>query len=67
MRADVRQDGNAIGLLAGDGTLYLLTMDHGNAQPFNEAKAKVGKVVTVTGDIHESSGMKALEIKKIAA
>ena len=59
--------GMPIGLLAGDGTLYLLTMDHGNAKPFNDAKAKVGKVVTLTGDIHEGSGMKAFEVKKIAA
>ncbi len=59
--------GMPIGLLATDGTLYLLTMAHDDPAPFNAAKAKVGKVVTLTGDIHESSGMKALEVKKVAA
>ncbi len=59
--------GMPIGLLAGDGTLYLLTMDHGDAKPYNAAKAKVGKVITAVGDIYEGSGMKALEIKKVTA
>jgi hypothetical protein len=59
--------GMPIGLLTESGTLYLLTMDHDNARPFNQAKAKVGTNVSITGDVHEGSGMKALEVKKVAA
>ena len=59
--------GMPIGLLAGDGTLYLLTMAHDDPAPFNAAKAKVGTTITITGDEHDGSGMKALEVKKVAA
>ena len=59
--------GMPIGLLTENGTLYLLTLDHGDAKPFNQAKAKVGTTITVTGDVHEGNGMKALEVKKVAA
>lgn len=61
------QKGMPIGLLAADGTLYLLTMNHADAQPFNDAKAKAGQTVTLTGEVHEGAGMKSLEVKKIAA
>ena len=59
--------GMPIGLLTDSGTLYLLTMAHDDPAPFNAAKAKVGTTITITGDVHENSGIKALEVKKIAA
>ena len=59
--------GMPIGLLTADGTLYLLTMNHGDPKPFNDAKAKAGATITVTGEVHEASGMKSLEVKKIEA
>ncbi len=60
------QKGMPIGLLAADGTLYLLTMDHADAKPFEAAKAKAGQNVTITGEVHEGSGMKSLEVKQVS-
>ncbi len=59
--------GMPIGLLTGDGTLYLLAMKHDDPKPFNDAKAKIGTIITVTGDAHEGNGMKMLLVEKIAA
>jgi hypothetical protein len=59
--------GMPIGLLTADGTLYLLTMDHADAKPFNDAKAKAGQTMTITGEVHDAAGMKSLEVKKITA
>jgi len=53
--------GMPMGLLTSDGTLYLLTMNHDNADPYNELKTIAGKMVSVTGMVMTRSGMKGIE------
>ena len=54
--------GMPMGLLTAKGDLYLLTMDHANADPFNHAKEWAAKQVKVTGQVHDRDGMKSLEV-----
>ncbi|MGE5174972.1 MAG: hypothetical protein ACM3JJ_01245 [Hyphomicrobiales bacterium] len=54
--------GMPMGLLTAKGGLYLLTMDHANADPFNHAKDWAAKQVKVTGQESERDGMKSLEV-----
>ena len=58
-------EGMPMGLLTGNGTLYLVTLDHDNADPYNRLKALAGKNVAVTGDLLSRSGMKAIEATAI--
>ena len=53
--------GMPMGLLTSNGTLYLVTLDHDNADPYNSLKDLAGKNVTVTGELLARSGMKAIE------
>ena len=59
------QGGMPMGLLTADGTLYLLTMNHDNADPYNKLKEMAGKTVTVTGEVMERSGMKGLDVASV--
>jgi hypothetical protein len=54
--------GMPIGLLTAKGDLYLLTVSHGDADPFNQCKDWMAQQVTVTGPVMERDGMKALEV-----
>jgi hypothetical protein len=54
--------GMPMGLLAADGTLYLLTMDHADAGPYNELKDMAGETVSVTGALAVRGGMKGLDV-----
>jgi hypothetical protein len=54
--------GMPMGLLTSSGTLYLLTLDHDNADPYNNLKAMAGKTVTVTGTVMTRAGMKAIDV-----
>ena len=56
--------GMPMGLLTADGTLYLLTMNHDNADPYNQLKAQAGKKVQVTGTVMARSGMKAIDVEE---
>jgi hypothetical protein len=53
--------GMPIGLLTANGTLYLVTLDHANSDPYNSLKAMAGKDVAVTGNVLARSGMTAIE------
>jgi hypothetical protein len=57
--------GMPMGLLTTNGTLYLITLDHENADPYNSLKDMAGKNVTVTGDPLSRSGMKAIEASTV--
>jgi hypothetical protein len=59
--------GMPMGLLTSNGTLYLVTLDHDNADPYNHLKTMAGKTVTVTGELMTRSGMKAIEASEVAA
>ena len=58
--------GMPMGLLTSNGTLYLVTLDHDNADPYNHLKSMAGKNVTVTGELLTRSGMKAIEASTVA-
>jgi hypothetical protein len=55
-------NGMPMGLLTKDGKLFLLTLDHDNADPYNQLKEWVGSTVEVTGTPLERSGMKAIDV-----
>ena len=57
--------GMPMGLLTADGTLYLLTMSHESADPYNKAKEMASLQVDVTGMVHERGGMKAIEVTAV--
>ncbi len=58
--------GMPMGLLTSNGTLYLVTLDHDNADPYNRLKTMAGKNVTVTGELLTRSGTKAIEASTVA-
>jgi len=57
--------GMPMGLLTSNGTLYLVTLDHDNADPYNSLKSMAGKQVTVTGELLTRSGAKAIEASQV--
>jgi len=59
--------GMPMGLLTKEGNLYLLTMSHTNADPFNKLKGMAGKQVKVSGPANERAGMKTLEVASAEA
>uniref|UniRef100_A0A832I4C6 Uncharacterized protein n=1 Tax=Eiseniibacteriota bacterium TaxID=2212470 RepID=A0A832I4C6_UNCEI len=59
--------GMPMGLLTADGKLYLLTMNHDNADPYQQLKSLAAKKVTVTGMLMERSGMKGLDVTAVKA
>jgi len=59
--------GMPMGLLTDNGTLYLITMNHDNADPYNNLKAQAGKKVQITGTVMTRNGMKAIEAEEFKA
>ena len=53
--------GMPMGLLTDSGTLYLITMNHDNADAYNKLKDMAAKKVVVTGVTSERSGMKSID------
>ncbi len=59
-------NGMPMGLLTSDGTLYVLTMSHSDADPFNNAKKMAADMVEITGPVSARNGVKSIEVDKIA-
>ena len=59
--------GMPMGILTSNGTLYLVTLDHDNADPYNGLKDMAGKDVTITGEVLSRSGMKAITATTVLA
>jgi hypothetical protein len=57
--------GMPMGLLTSNGTLYLVTLDHDNADPYNNLKDMAGKNATVTGELLNRNGVKAIAASKV--
>jgi hypothetical protein len=55
-------NGMPMGLLTDKGVLYILTMGHQNADPFNAAKALAGQTAKITGPVSTKNGIKSIEI-----
>ncbi|HTM57936.1 MAG TPA: hypothetical protein VL123_05915 [Candidatus Udaeobacter sp.] len=60
-------NGMPMGLLTSSGTLYLVTLDHENPDPYKKLKGMAGKTVTVSGTMMERSGMKGIEATEVKA
>ncbi len=58
--------GMPMGLLTSDGTLYLLTMSHEDADPFDKAKGLAAETVSITGPVSERNGVKSIEVDQIS-
>jgi hypothetical protein len=54
--------GMPMGLLTKSGMLYLLTLDHENADPYNKLKDMAGQTVTVTGMEIARNGVKGIDV-----
>jgi len=60
-------NGGPMGLLTDKGVLYVLTMNHDNADAFNSAKKHAGDKVKVTGPSTMKNGTRALEVNGVEA
>lgn len=54
--------GMPMGLLTDKGTLYLLTVSHNDAAPFNQCKDWMADQVSITGPMMTRNGIKAIEV-----
>jgi len=54
--------GMPMGLLTADGKLYLLTLDHDNADPYNKCKDMASEVVQVSGAVSQRNGVMAIDV-----
>ncbi len=59
--------GQPMGLLAKDGTVYLLLANHKDAAPFEAAKDHAGETVTIKGKAADQEGMKGIEVHSVKA
>ncbi len=57
--------GMPMGLLTNDGKLYLLTVNHDNADPYNSAKKLADEQVSVTGLVSERNGVKSISVNEV--
>ena len=58
-------NGMPMGLLTKDGALYLITVNHDNADPYNQLKEMAGKTVSLTGTVMMRSGMKGIDVTEV--
>ena len=59
------KNGEPMGLLTSDGTVYLLLAPHEDAKAFEEAKALAAEQVEVTGAPAEKAGIKGLLVESV--
>ena len=58
-------NGGPMGLLTDKGMLYVLTMNHDNADAFNTAKKHAGDKVKITGPVTMKNQTRALEVNGV--
>jgi hypothetical protein len=59
--------GMPMGVLTSDNKLYLLTMNHDNPDPFNQAKEMMAAQVEVTGNVSERNGQRIIDVTELKA
>jgi hypothetical protein len=59
--------GMPMGLLTADGKVYLITMDHDDADPYNKCKELAGSTVQITGAVSQRAGMKSINCSDVKA
>ena len=57
--------GMPMSLVTTDDTVYLLTMNHDNADPYNQLKKMAGLTVSVSGTMLSRGGMKAIDVTAV--
>jgi type 1 fimbria pilin len=65
--AKCMKDGQPVGLLAKDGTVYLLFADHGDTSAFTKTKDLVSKNVEIEGAPADKAGIKGITVKAVKA
>ena len=65
--AKCMKDGQPVGLLAKDGTVYLLFADHGDTSAFAKTKELVAKNVEIAGAPADKGGIKGITVKAVKA
>ena len=61
------KSGQPMGLLATDGTVYVLFADHSDASAYDKAKDLAGKKVEVTGEVASKGAMKGITVHGVKA
>jgi len=61
------KNGQPMGLLTDDGTLYLLYASHKDGAPFEAAKELAGDMVSVSGTLSTTAGVKGIEVQAVKA
>jgi len=59
--------GQPMGLLAADGTVYLLYANHKDGSAFEQAKDHAGRMVQITGVEATQDGIKGIEVSSVKA
>jgi hypothetical protein len=59
--------GMPMGLLTADNKLYLLTLNHDNADPYNMAKDMMSAMVEITGTVSERNGAHIIDVTDLKA
>jgi hypothetical protein len=61
------KNGQPMGLLTDEGTLYLLYASHKDGAPFETAKDHAGAKVTISGKLSTTAGVKGIEVSAVKA
>ena len=54
--------GQPVGLLSGDGSIYLLVADHVDVAPYEKARGLAGEQVVIRGGVAEKDGISTLTV-----
>lgn len=58
-------EGMPMGLLTGDGKLYLITLNHDNPDPYHKLKDMAGKNVSLTGVVSTRNGVSGIDVTDV--
>ena len=61
------KNGQPMGLLSDDGTLYVLYASHKDGAPFEAAKEHAGSKVEVSGKLSTKNGIKGIQVGSVKA
>ena len=61
------KEGQPMGLLASDGTVYLLYAGHDDSSAYEKTKDFAGKKVEISGEAGSKGGVKGIEVQSVKA
>ncbi len=59
--------GQPMGLLAEDGTIYVLFADHSDGSAYEKSQSFAGEMVEISGPMAEKAGMKGITVHNVKA